>query len=451
MKNGDVFNENLVGYWWLPSNPDRKIAGILIHAEDKPTILELQGRFDGENYDVIFGYCNQKEFSLYQSFVTTVYGDTWSNRDFIENTPCSIVVNYFIVGASSEKIDGNKNAKIKLSTTSINKWVDKSGFSYEEPYTGNYNISYKKPESVLLFSDSGVKISIQDRIKLPNLNSGNQEINIYEEKYLLIEISELSFYSLIFYIDALLKFFSLAMRTPISVKSINLITDANDVIVFYRRQNLKIDFQGRSDGFVDFFFGLKEVKNVHDSLSCWFEFLRNNHEVADLYFYSTGRFPKDVFLSKASALEEFHRRNIYKENRSLKERIKSLFEMFHDVMNFTGNSEAFAELVRDHRDYYVHFFKKKRDLIISPSLFNELTKDANLLLEMCLLSKMNFSTGEIVKMVKSNFYYAGHLRTIEERKPIPLEYQRVKWGRHKEKLASTEENSHVVSKISESW
>ena len=34
------------GYWWLPSNPDNKVAGVITYTSGKSLVLELFGSFE---------------------------------------------------------------------------------------------------------------------------------------------------------------------------------------------------------------------------------------------------------------------------------------------------------------------------------------------------------------------------------------------------------------------
>ena len=42
------------GYWWLPSNPNNKIAGILTYTPNEKIKLELIGTFDSKDIDILF-------------------------------------------------------------------------------------------------------------------------------------------------------------------------------------------------------------------------------------------------------------------------------------------------------------------------------------------------------------------------------------------------------------
>jgi hypothetical protein len=97
--------------------------------------------------------------------------------------------------------------------------------------------------------------------------------------------------------------------------------------------------------------------------------------------------PYKIFLSKAQALEEFHRRTKSGSDRwGFKNRISNLFERFSGVMNHTGDKDSFAQLILDHRDYFSHWFQKKQTKVFYDARLDYLTRDANLLLEMGVIA-----------------------------------------------------------------
>ena len=59
--------------------------------------------------------------------------------------------------------------------------------------------------------------------------------------------------------------------------------------------------------------------------------------------------------------------------------------------------------------YYSHWFQKKESKVFKDIRLDYLSRDANLLLEMCLISQMGFDDSEIVKMVTNNRFYHNYL------------------------------------------
>lgn len=60
MNKSIKLNEKLEckGYWWLPSKPENKIAGILTYTPNEKIKLELIGSFDSKHIDILF--CDKK-------------------------------------------------------------------------------------------------------------------------------------------------------------------------------------------------------------------------------------------------------------------------------------------------------------------------------------------------------------------------------------------------------
>lgn len=58
------------GYWWLPENPNNKVAGILTYTPGESMCLELLGGFENARGEYIFIYlcCNILQLCSDRSF-----------------------------------------------------------------------------------------------------------------------------------------------------------------------------------------------------------------------------------------------------------------------------------------------------------------------------------------------------------------------------------------------
>ena len=68
------------GYWWLPSDPDKRVAGVLTYYPNEKIVLELLGCFGEYSLAILTGN-NQEDI---------VYGKTAENKEItlINNFRC---------------------------------------------------------------------------------------------------------------------------------------------------------------------------------------------------------------------------------------------------------------------------------------------------------------------------------------------------------------------------
>ena len=160
----------------------------------------------------------------------------------------------------------------------------------------------------------------------------------------------------------------------------------------------------------------------------WLEGYEEMLPVYNLYFCKSQGMLHNVFLPKAQALEEYHRRTRPDADKwGFHSRIGNLFEKFGNIMSLTGDKDTFVQLVLDHRDYYSHWLLKKESKVFRGVHVDYLSRDINLLLEMCLLAKMGLDVPEIEELVQRCFTYNSYLNigrpAGEDLYPPP----RIKW------------------------
>ncbi len=97
-------------------------------------------------------------------------------------------------------------------------------------------------------------------------------------------------------------------------------------------------------------------------------------------------------------------------------------------MRLRGEKECFAQLVLDHRDYFTHWFDKKKNKVLKPALLLELARDTNLLLEMCLLMAAGFEKPEIFDMVKGCQYTRRIIEIGRPNTPNVYPPKRIQWS-----------------------
>lgn len=113
------------GYWFLPSNPQKKVAGILTYTKGRDAFLELIGSFEessdealekcGKVYEIIYGITSDaKDITLFQSMQT--------NYENASNSTFPIIryeTRLFIIGKHSSGLDEKCQYKATILGTVV--------------------------------------------------------------------------------------------------------------------------------------------------------------------------------------------------------------------------------------------------------------------------------------------------------------------------------------------
>lgn len=417
----NVFNLNssgsFFGEWWLPGKEDFKVIGVLNYSPESGLRLNLEGFFQGNEFDIIIGEASGHNLTLLNCFATTLVTPF---HDLLKYAPTEIYANMAVIGLHAATEQDIEFEYIKLETNDIKAWTCLSGIDYNEfnrsfeKDSKSFHIPYKLPESEIIYDGNDAKISVHVSLNIPSLRRPTTEI-VFTEKNTIKITNETGVKGLFFfeYIDAFRKFVSLAMRDNVTVENVRAMPKgSNDLVhIVYMPIDIELDYVKGNPTSHDMFFTYPNVKDrISDLFKNWLAGYNNMMTVYSLYFVKNKGMLHNVFLPKAQALEEYHRviRNDGKKW-SLQNRVAVLFDKFVDIMKYTGEKDVFSQLVLDHRDYFSHWFKKKEDKVFKGINLDYLSRDVNLLLEMCLLSEMGFTVSEITKMVEGCHAYRCYL------------------------------------------
>jgi hypothetical protein len=419
MKDAISLSEHtsFIGEWWLPGHEANRVVGKLTYDPENGIELELESFFEENKFQAIHGYAAGKKISLIDCFSTTLVTPL---RKFAQYAPTKIIANKAIFNQHIESEQHLTVDSICFETKDIKTWSYLSGVDSKNFYDQfsedkkSFNLAYVLPDSKVIYKDQDVEITLNAAINLPPLIPPPTEIVFKERNYFKISNKSrnkgLFFFD---YIDAIRKFLSLTVRDDINVSNVMIHSAGTDLenYILYSEIPIELDYKPRNPSLHDMFFSLPSVEGrICELFRKWLAGYKSMTEVYNLYFYKSRGMLHNVFLSKAQALEEFHRSTRPGSGKwGFKSRIENLFERFSDVMKFTGEKQIFSQLVLDHRDYYSHWFQKKESKVFKDVRLDYLSRDANLLLEMCLISQMGFDDSEIVKMVTNNRFYHHYL------------------------------------------
>lgn len=394
-----------IGYFWLPTNPDRKIPGTLIITEGGEIELEIFGLLDESieavngNYDIerIIG-----EIEMHHP--VTLENCIYKNRN---------------VGLSKSFIDVNKallgfaygNQEIVLINTfqfsieGIDEWVGLSGINVDEPSIEKQTptITYIPPEKISLNLSNGMKLLIIFLSKISGFSSYTEAKILQKTYFKLISEQEYpldDFISSAYKITNLLGF---AIDKTVCIEQVS-VTSKNICRHLSKDKTIPIDMSL-------YYSSLPYTKNIPkiDSHRMLFRFpqIREDAErifnnwlnaydfidpALNLYFSTKTdayKYLDGKFLALAQGLETYHRRTfneklmddaIFKElieelikqcpedkkdwlhgrlqhgnELNLGQRLKKITEPFKELIGSRNERKKLIRAITTTRNYFTHY------------------------------------------------------------------------------------------------
>lgn len=369
----------LRGYWYLPSEPDKKIAGILSYSTNGIN-LELFGSFKGDmfskndgNHEIVLGDSEQN--------ITLLNG---IQKQMNQSKYESSIYNFkkVIIGGHFYQTDDIKFDSLSVNFTNIEEWLGCHPFisdqelDVEKKEIKNLNASYYFPPI------SSINIpSIQANIKLSFMN------NTKEKRYHYLTMEQFGYFNIIPYKEESLNWYS---------KKINSIQNFLSLIFDFPTYPLKIhgyieDVENESD-YKKLTILLspingndREVKTSHifiryshiedklsEMLNIWFDI--ESTPYTKLYLSNfDNKSEISKFINYANALESFHRKTLFKNKLELRKRLNDLTYNI-DKKNLSMilqefRVESLSDLVVNNRNYYTHYNKIKRNILNKHGLY----------------------------------------------------------------------------------
>jgi hypothetical protein len=435
------------GLFWLPEEPQRRVAGILTYNPGSPSTLELIGSL--------------KEFLQINQFFTpeiilgisldgrpiTLYRCFEKNSRFSSGGPLvtDFIVFTILIGVHFQSPQDIKFKRMYFDFSGLREWL---GINPITRGSGKrtWQIKYKKPKQIRLFSSKPYNIFVATSAK-SSADAGSASID-YEHS---IGVSFRSSQKLDKYLQVMSdirNFLSLCTRGAAYPIDIDGRSSANS----YRHNN-RVNYRSIKvyQGFAflpstiekirkqDMLFALDSVQERSNELfQNWFSKSELLKPMYNLYFsiiYNTYLYTENEFLSLIQAIEYYHRAtmpgselpkgehrarikqiadNVPKEYKSwvkeklqysneftLKKRIESLCLSFSDTIG-TLASDNFVTRVVDTRNYMAHYNERLKLKAAQGEELDTLAQKLRVLLELCLLKEMGFYLEEIKTIAKNN-------------------------------------------------
>ena len=456
------------GQWFLPSNRNNRLHGVLTYDRTNGSSLELFGNFDGstfiprlQNDTIILGLTsNSKEVTLYRCFVTKTGGGTLVSGGETGVTSTIYTVNYVLEGAHIDSEDQMKFQKITSEIYNMDEWVGISGFipeksAFESAKKHEINVHYKIPEPIRFKINKDLDGQFNFLVNHPGWSRFQKNINLEQRVEIIISsTSGFGLEELLKFLFGFQNFLVLALYSRTYPIAITLYGD-NFTKVFDGEQPLRKKIKlylsianssasTKSKFDLEMLFGYGHIREEFpEIISNWYEkyeLLEPAFNLLFEQFYSSDRFSENTFLNLAQAAETFHARtdNHTKmqkgEYDKMKERIYAtapeeyrgwlkdqfnwgnslnlqtrLTEMVSKYSNkvldkIIGDKQLFVKQVKWSRNYYTHYSSGGEKNALKGQELFFLTEKLKILLVCAFLLEVGFSKEKLEKLLEQNKY-----------------------------------------------
>lgn len=416
------------GYWWLPSEPDNKVAGVLSYKPGERITLELIGSFDKEN-DAVLSFIKKKD-------ETVIHGQI-ENAKKVTLLKCypSGSVNlsssfpiirysciYCFIGRLYNGMNDEGLYKMEVHFPELSHWchpgVLQETFLEDKDHNGQIirlsfeaNLGGKQIDEAKL--EDGIAIALKAGA---SLSGDHAMLNNDIGQSSWVEFSsedKVSFNKLLSCVYKFEEFLSLATLRVAEVSEMTIYDgEYYQEIEDGRRIHHPISFisshwRGKDTEKVDsirFLFGYDSIKErFGDVMQAWFTDKNDMYPVRSNLVDSLEKkrvFSNMDFLILVRALDGYCIRSKYKG--SFGNRMKNVLERFAVISRIHRDNINIDELV-DSRDYYAHFMPRARKKNVLDGLeLHALTQKVRRLVMCCVLSDLGFDNTMIESILRNS-------------------------------------------------
>lgn len=437
-------NLETTGFWHFHTDPKESYAGTLKNDNGDITITLLGCTEIPTKPFIVHGTTtNGKKITLFNC-------QQISRRMAFPGIP-SVEINavYCFVGSHLTFDELNFNtAQIKIS--SLNEWVDVSGFNDFRNTENSVSISYSNPEPIVFHETESVKFILQFNRTSPLFNPTHECIIKQETLVLIKHKSHFNLDTFWDYVSEITSFLTLAYFSEPNVLDIKFKQGQNILEVKYAGQDTKPVKEKKNRR--HFLFTYKTIQNDFVSIfQKWTELNTTIDPVVNVLLEAFGNrniINENKFLNIMQGIETFHRRRRHNEKESkeshkvkttkIVETCPSEYQTWlKEKLNFSNEptlqdrlKELFAEIdesLKDHlfpkvediiknsknsRNYYTHYTKSLEKKALKGSSLFYLTERLKVFLLILLLKETGISNEKANLIVTEGSHFLfNHLIT----------------------------------------
>jgi hypothetical protein len=408
------------GEWFLPTDKENRVYGVLSFDPQEGTDLELYGSLNGDHFlpkfkdqEIILGLTNNsKQVTLYSCNMTMSGGATLVQGGESGKPSTTYSIRYLLIGIHTDSSDDLKFTLISSEIFNLGEWVGISGFKYQEidpKKIKNYEITveYKLPEPIEFEIDDNTKGLFNFVAKTPSISRYQKSATINQKvEFQVSSTKEQSIDNLLSYVITFQNFLTLSLYKSTYPLSISLIGDRykddygngnvynKNINLFFSSRNFKLIDKPKLD--LEMIFDYRRIKdNFPTIIKNWYskyELLEPAFDLVFEQFYNSNVFTVNTFLNLAQSAETFHAR-VHNHTKLPKEKYKKMKE---DILK-TVQTEEYQEWLKDQ-------FKFGNNLNLHQRLTELTDKYSNKILDKILGNKEQF----VLNVKHSRNYYTHY-------------------------------------------
>ena len=441
-----------LGYFWLPSVPDRKAPGTLSISDGGVIELEVAGLFD-DSIEALLNY----DFQSIERIVGHIEEDGWVTLDDCYCKPgiirldgmlkSLIRVNRVFTGVIYDEGESPLFNSLTFSVEGIDEWVGISGF--EDGFQlekDTATISYQLPADISLNLGNDMQLLIMFDWKLPGFPITKEARMSQKIYFKLVSQNARELDEFISVAHKITTFLCLAIDQTVSLDSMEATSDNRrqdigdgttepiPINIYYPSRLYSKEDPRVYEG--DMLFGFEQIQNdAEKRIKNWMEIYDKIEPALDLYFLAKmGAQPTSQakFLALAQSLEACHRRTSdekqmdesefkelidnlidqcpqerkewlkgklqYGNEVSLRHRLKSLIEPFEDVIEDWQKPKGLIDKIVNTRNYLTHYDPSLKSKVADENL-ESLCPKMELLFQLHILRLIGFNQSDIKAMI----------------------------------------------------
>lgn len=415
-------NIEYIGQWWIPSDENNKIFGILKFTENDGFNLNLLGSFEQNYCDIIVGETNNNKISLF-CCQKTFFSDTNATNTVTPSFTKSYFVKYAFIGKIYEdKLEYLKFNKFKISYTFLTEWFNDASLSSIK-FTNNV-INFSPPShSSINWGD--YKITLKQDFKTPINRSDNIELRLVFTDYFEIETSGKTIYEIQEDIVKPLKHFvEIGTNQHNLITYFAIITDDNQVVKIMGDQGL---IKSKNYHYKPLICFDCHKNKISQMIISWLNLEKEIAWLIDLYcsakYYTQDLSDTAKFMFMWQCLEGFYKNIEISDEK--KENIKDITSeelikyflnkdqkfILYDLLSFTYKKDALKCIIKKYftkltdkivatRNLHTHYFDENKSILKYEQIFR-ISYLLSFLFLHSLLTKLKFEKQEIQFMFSS--------------------------------------------------
>lgn len=450
------------GYWWLPSEPEKKLQGTLKYQPNQKIYLETLGFFgdftsfnEPKQFEIIHGIdLNNKPITLVNCLQIGI------SMRFPGYQEGKYFTHMFLIGEHFPSLEKIHFKEIYASLAYLDEWINIYGFKIgiSPENIREFSIEYHLPQEIIAKINESCSVSIYFACDFTIPLIVKKELHPKQKALFRVKYSESrdykEFLKIIHLFQDFLTFATGERSFPLEVYGIT--REDGDKIDFFYNPVSRIDTPKEVMPHEMIFTFIEISDSFEERLKNWFDRAGILRPVYILYFttrYHSFLYTENRFLNLIQAIETYHSRICDKKyipseicnavrdklieaipnysipeysdfktsliarlnfinEYSLRKRLKSLLSDVNEVFHFfIENPNEFIDKVVDTRNYLTHYSMSAESSAVRGKDLFYLTEKVKILVEIILMRELGFSCDEINGIIHRNRNFSYYFVT----------------------------------------